>query len=177
MQNAAALFIALAVLAGAPSTSEGAEGDTHPMDQVSFLVGNWVGDGWMQMGPGGRQTFRGTETVESRLDGRVLIIEGVHESSDGEQAGEEVHHALAVLSWDEAEGTFRFRSHLASGRSGDFTGRVEDGAFIWGMELPGRSIRYTIGIDDEGRWHEIGVTSTDGETWHQFFEMTLQRVD
>jgi hypothetical protein len=43
------------------------------------------------------------------------------------------------------------------------------------MENPGMRIRYTIRLDDKGRWFEIGERSTDGATWTKFFEMTLAR--
>jgi hypothetical protein len=45
------------------------------------------------------------------------------------------------------------------------------------MEVPGRSIHYSITIDDQGVWNEVGESSTDGATWRKFFEMTLRRVD
>ena len=58
---------------------------------------------------------------------------------------------------------------------GSFSGRVEDAAFIWGMSTPRGEMRYTIRLDDEGRWHEIGeYQGKDGE-WRQFFEMTLEK--
>ena len=34
-------------------------------------------------------------------------------------------------------------------------------------------MRYTIRLDGQGRWHEVGERTTDGETREQFFEMTL----
>jgi hypothetical protein len=45
------------------------------------------------------------------------------------------------------------------------------------MEMPGRSVRYTIRLDENGRWFEIGETSSDGSEWRKFFEMTLTRVE
>ena len=129
------------------------------------------------MGPEGPQEFRSRETVESRLGGLVLVIEGIHESTE-EGAGEEpVHHAVAFLSWDTAKNAYRFSSHLSNGRSGDFDARFEGDSFVWGMDVPGRTIRYTITLDDEERWTEIGEMSTDGEIWRQFFQMTLTRAE
>jgi len=147
------------------------------MDAIGLMVGEWAGEGWIAMGPEGPKRFTSAETVESRLDGLVLIIEGVHESLEEANRGEIVHHAVAVLSWNDGEGVYDFRSHLATGRSGEFKGRFQDGAFVWGMEIPGRTLRYTITIDDTDRWSEVGESSTDGTTWRKFFEMTLRRVD
>jgi hypothetical protein len=111
--------------------------------------------------------------VESRLDGRVLIIEGRHLAGVGEEVA---HHALAVVSYDPEAAVYRFRSHLATGRSGDFTGRFDGGAFVWGFTNERGQVRYTIRFDAE-RWHEVGEFSADGATWSQFFEMELKRVE
>lgn len=153
------------------------EAKQEHMEAVAFMVGEWSGEGWIVTGPNRPQKFSSSETIDSHLDGLVLTIDGVHKSLEEANLGEPVHRAFAVLSWDDAAQAYRFESHLANGRSGDFEGRFEDGAFVWGMELPGRSIRYTITIDDQRRWTEIGESSSDGENWQQFFEMTLQRVE
>ncbi len=147
------------------------------MGAVEFMVGEWAGEGWVATGQDGPQKISSHETVEARLDGLVLVIEGVSESLEEATLGEKVHHAVGVLSWNEGEGVYGLRSHLANGRTGDFKGRIVDGAFLWGMEVPGRSIHYSITIDDQGVWNEVGESSTDGATWRKFFEMTLRRVD
>ncbi len=57
---------------------------------------------------------------------------------------------------------------------GEWTG---EGWIVAGPDGPQRFSSYTVTIDDQGRWTEIGETSTDGEIWRKFFEMTLQRVE
>lgn len=170
-------LLGLLALTGLTAAEEPAGGDDDPglaaMARLSELEGRWKGSGWMRRGPGEPHRFDGTETVAMRLDGRVLVIEGEHRAAGTDQV---VHHAMAVVSWDEEAGEYRFRSYLANGREGDFTGRFEDGAFVWGMELPGQQIRYTIRFGDD-RWLEIGERSADGgESWQKFFEMDLARA-
>ncbi len=119
------------------------------------------------------QSFRCSEVVEVRLDGRVLIIEGLHH---GQPSGEVMHHALATISYDTETQRYRFRSHLASGRSGEFTGELVDGDFVWGMEIPNQGrIRYTIHVEN-GTWHEVGEFSADGKVWRQTFQMDLKKT-
>jgi hypothetical protein len=143
------------------------------MQEIAFLEGRWEGEGWSRRGPSEPEPFRGTELVEGRLGGRVLIVEGLHHDK---ASGEVVHHALATISYDPEAGHYRFRSHLASGRSGDFRADLVDGKFIWGMEIPNRGrIRYTIRIEND-TWKEIGGFSPDGEQWHQTFQMDLVKV-
>lgn len=83
------------------------------------MVGNWVGEGWMDAGPrgGGRKTFRVKETVQARLDGTVLLVEGTGTSAPAPGAPEvPTHQALGVLSWDPRAGHLRFSAYrLGSG--------------------------------------------------------------
>lgn len=144
------------------------------MAKLNFLVGNWEGEGWMDMGT--RNAFRSSEIIERKLGGMLLLIEGKHFARmSGQQTDTVVHHALAIISWDPQAKLYRFRSNLANGRSGDYTGIFNDGAFIWHMTQPQGQMRYTIRLNDEGQWFEIGERSTDGATWTKFFEMTLTK--
>ncbi len=146
------------------------------MRPLHFMVGVWEGEGWIQMGPDRREVFAGREVVELRLDGTVMLIEGIHRSASGE-AGEPVvvHHALAVLS-PSSDGGYLFRSWLFNREGGEFRGRVEDDAFIWGTTTPRGEMRYTIRLDEQARWHEIGELIGPGGESRQFFEMTLRRT-
>lgn len=140
-------------------------------------VGHWRGEGWMQMGPGEPQRAVSEETVEMRLDGLVLMVEGLHHArlADG-AAGKVVHHALAVILADPAGG-YRFSTFLADGRAADARGNWENGKFVWAPPAPpGRQIRYIIDWTVADRWSEIGEMSTDGTTWTKFFEMNLTRA-
>jgi hypothetical protein len=143
-------------------------------------VGHWRGEGWTQMGPGEPQRSVSEETVEMRLDGLVLVIEGLHHAKlpDG-SAGKVVHHALAIVSADSADpaGGFRFSTFLADGRAADARGAWENGKFVWAPPAPpGRQIRYVVDWSVADRWSEIGEMSTDGTTWTKFFEMNLTRT-
>ena len=80
----------------------------------------------------------------------------------------------ATISYDPESANYHFRSHLEDGRSGDYLGQLEDGAFIWGFEVPNGQIRFTIRIAD-AHWSETGECSADGEQWNQFFAMELDR--
>lgn len=155
-------------------TEASASGDAlqAAMRPLLGMVGRWEGTGWSRRGPGEPEHFTSIELIESRLDGRVLLVEGIHYN----EAGELAHHAFATISYDPEAELYRFSSHTAEGRSGIFDGRVEDGKFIWGMEIPGRGrARYTLSLAD-GKWEEIGEFSADGESWGQFFSMELERV-
>jgi hypothetical protein len=175
-------LLALATIAAlAPSAAAQRPAPPSPdaqrdeMKKVSTWVGRWEGEGWYEIEPGRRETYRITETIESKLDGLVFLVEGIGRSTD--DAGRVVHHALATLSYDEAAKRYRFVSHTEKGLYGEMPLWAIDGGFQWGrLDEKGAGFRYTIRFTDDGRWHETGERSTDGKTWHQFHDMTLRRV-
>lgn len=149
------------------------------IDRVDFLVGEWKGEGWIMIGSGERETFDSWERVTEALGGSALLIEGKHFDQDAGESAAPVHHALATLSWSEATQKYRFVSSLYDRDGGSFDGWVDDeGRFVWQIEVPGRTMRYVIGLDEQGRWVEDGKISMDGGTnWFPFFHMTLAPVD
>ena len=177
MRNATTLLCTVFFLMTASSTVALAQRpdptqSLEHMKKLDFLVGHWQGEGWMEFMPGQRHTFQSKETVERKLGGVALLIEGHHTAE-----GATIHHALAMLSYNQEGGGYHFRSQVASGQGGNFEGLlVKEGVFRWGMQMQQRTIRYTIMLNDAGQWYEIGEMSQDGTTWRQFFEMTLDRV-
>jgi hypothetical protein len=146
------------------------------MKKLDFLVGNWEGEGWMDVN-GQRASFTSNEKVQSKLDGTILTIEGLHKSkAAGKEEPRIVHNALAVISYDEPANGYRFSSYLADGRAGVYKGSVQDGTFIWLLEIPRGKMQYKIQLNEKGEWSEVGEYSPDGTSWRKIFEMTLHKV-
>jgi hypothetical protein len=148
------------------------------MKKLDFLVGDWKGEGWMEFVPGQRRGFKGTETAQTKLDGLLLTIEGLHR---GQLAGKGevvvVHNAFVLVSYDDKAKRYRFQAFTARGNHEDTDGKVTEGQLVWRMKIPQfGDVRYTIKLDDKGRWFEIGEVSQDGKEWRKFFEMALERV-
>lgn len=142
------------------------------MQKLDFLVGQWEGSGWSGMPGGGREMFTQTEDIQWKLDQTIITIEGV-----GKQAGEKIHHAFAVISYNAADQNYSFQSYTFDGRGGNFRAELEnDSTFVWFIPVQGREIRYTLQILGDDTWHEVGETK-NGEEWIQFFEMNLDRVN
>ncbi len=140
---------------------------------VAFLEGRWSGEGWSQMGSGPKEVFTVTETVEAKLDGAVLLIEGVGRSkSDATKIG---HHALGVIAFDPVEKKLVFSSFMGGRPRQDLPLEVGPDSLVRSFTLPnGGKIRYTIRVKD-GVWQEAGEYSPDGNTWQTFLEMRLTR--
>ena len=161
-------ILPVGLLAQAPASAQRAQ-----MKTLDWLVGQWKGAGWIQMGPQGRKEFAETETVQSKLGGLVLLIEGQGKSK---QDGSTVHAALTLVSYDDRAKTFRWRAFTAEGWRTDTDAKVGANTMEWGLEIPQRGrMRYTIRLNEKGEWFEVGEMTQDGQAWHKFFEMTLQR--
>lgn len=146
------------------------------MKKIEWLVGEWKGQGTMQMGPNQSGTSNVVEKVERRLDGLALVVEGLGTIKGADGQDKVVHNALATISYDVANQRYRFLAQTQHGSFAQAEGKVENGAFIWTLKTGPNTSRYTISRNDKGQWIEIGERSADGTTWTKFFEMTLDRV-
>jgi hypothetical protein len=146
------------------------------MKKLDYMVGQWKGTGWIERGAG-RQSFAGTETVQSKLGGIALLVEGNFKGKlpNSEQEST-VHETLGVISYDEKAKLYRFRTYLAAGNTGDHELSLIEGGWQWGMQTPRGNVRYIFKLSEKGEWLEIGEFSQDGNIWQKFFEMTLRRV-
>lgn len=188
----AALAIAGSAAAAEPASPPPAPAAERPpaevvaeaMTAVDFLVGRWRGAGSFRMGPGEPQAVDVVELVQSKLGGRVLLLEGLGTvpaaAGGGAEGGAEaeprvVHEALGVLSYDPAEDRYLMRAFTREGRWVDARVEVGDRRLVWGFTTPGGEIRYTLRLDEEGRWHEVGEIHRQGQ-WMPFFEMRLARA-
>lgn len=169
MLLAAALALSAAAVAQGPTPSpEPAE----KMRALEFLAGEWEGEAWIQMGPDGRETVTQREHVGWGAGREVLLIQG-----QGLKGDQVVHDALAAIAWDPQAGEYVIWTYRAGGGpSQDPTIEVGDDRVVWGFEAPGRKVRFTIRLDEGGRWIEDGEWSGDGgATWRPFFGMTLTK--
>ncbi len=178
MKKLLILWLVLVAPAAAQSQTSGTTTGLIEMRKLDFLVGNWQGDGWMQFGPGQRSYSSVTESVQSKLGGRVFVIEGVGRAKvPGKDEETVVHNAFAVLYYDEAAKRYSMRAFLANGQSVDAETNLIDGTFEWGFQMPQGKMKYKIRLNERGQWFEEGAISMDGgKTFHKFFEMTLNRT-
>jgi hypothetical protein len=165
-----ATVILLAGFIGLSAQENNAERLRGEVKKLESMVGQWKGSGWIQQGPK-RETFTGTETVQRKLDGLALLVEGKFANPEGKI----IHETLAVLAFDPKAKGYRFRTYLASGVSGEHDLRIIPDAYEWGFSFTGGEVRYTIKTANDV-WFEIGEFSKDGKTWVKFFEMKLERV-
>lgn len=165
------VFCVFAAFTIIPAQAEDIAGKQRAeVKKLESMVGQWKGSGWIQQGSK-RETFTGTETVQRKIDGLALLVEGKFASPEGKI----IHETLAILAFNPKESKYRFRTYLANGMSGEHDFHLLDGSYQWGFQNQMGTVRYTIKTDNDV-WFEIGEFSRDGKTWMQIFEMTLNRV-
>jgi len=101
----------VSVFAADQPTSKDAQ--RREMKKLDWFVGHWKGTGWIQLGPQGRHEFTQTETIEAKLAGLVLVIEG---SGKAKEDGSTVHTALAFVSYDHRANKFRWHAFTPEGQ-------------------------------------------------------------
>src|SRR5438128_986619 len=124
-------FLAAVVVsasAGSSPAQPPADAQRDAMKKLDFLVGQWKGEGWSEFVPGQRRTFKGTETVQSKLDGLLLTADGLHRGQIGGK-GEEVvvHNAFGLVSYDGKAKRYRFQGFTTRGNHEDTEAKVTDG--------------------------------------------------
>ena len=159
------------------STRSIAAATAEAMARLHFLLGRWEGEATTRMGPGEPQQSRVDEHAYAKLDGRVVLLEGLGTVPDADGGPPKVvHEAFGVLSYDAEKGEYLMRAIKGDGQTVDADIEVGDRRVVWGFAVPSGRIRYTLELDGEGRWHEVGEFSRDGTAWMRILEMTLRRV-
>ncbi|MEZ5427185.1 MAG: hypothetical protein R2747_13025 [Pyrinomonadaceae bacterium] len=149
------------------------------MKKLDFLIGDWEGSGWIIIGRE-RKNFTVRESLQTKLDGQIIVVEGIGKTVDEKTGAEKiVHNAYGVFSYDDESGKIRFRYFKENGQAGEVTPEFFDKKVVWGFDVPENkvTVRFTEKTNEKGNWQEIGEVSRDGgKTWFQFFEMELSRV-
>ena len=163
----------------APSVAPSAA-HVEAMRALDFLVGDWEGTGWIQMGRERRLTFSQRETVRRAAGATALVIDGEGTgTSAGSDSGLVIHDAFAIVTYDGEAKRYRIRAlRAATGTAADDTPQVDEGKLVWGLAVPGGGrMRFTIVRTPAGEWLETGEYSPDGARWFKSTEMTLRKID
>jgi hypothetical protein len=180
MLRLAQLVACLGIMAAAPLAAQdpGGAPARAAIEKLAWLEGEWRGEGWMQTGPGAPKTVSQREKVFRAAGGTILVVQGLAMSTEaGAPASTLVHDAFGVVSYDMQRRQYTLRTHVANGNSIEVVPEVGDKRFVWGFDHPqGGRMRYTLLLESDGAWHEIGERSTDaGATWVKFLEFRVRK--
>jgi hypothetical protein len=122
------------------------------MKSFTNWEGHWQGESSIQMGPGPQKKSRVDEHLEFKLDGTVMLIEGIGKSLELENENKIVHHALGIVSFDQTTSEYKLNSYLKDGRSTQaWLNIIEEGKYQWGFDIPNGKIKYSITLGTSRR--------------------------
>ena len=98
-----------------PMQNAQTEAKRAEMKKLDALVGQWSGTGWIQSEQG-KESFAGTETVQRKIAGLALLVEGNFKNKEGVVT----HETLAVLSPNLKTKSYDFSTYLATGITGKY---------------------------------------------------------
>ena len=150
------------------------EAQRAAMKRLDFLVGEWSGQASAARGPGVVVDLEQSEVAQFKLDGLVLMIEGVGRTkSDGKLALQ----ALGLISFDDVSDGYRMRAYN-DGRwlETDVT-LLEDGTGLsWGFSLGEISTKSVLRINDKGEWTELAEITIGARPPQKLMELVVRRV-
>ena len=112
-----------------------------------------------------------TEDAQYRLDGLLLIIEGMgRNKSDGKVALQ----ALGIISYDDQSGEYRMRAfndgrYMETGVKLAETGK----GITWGFVVGETKTSSVLRINDKGEWTELHQITIGSQPTRKFMELRV----
>jgi hypothetical protein len=149
------------------------EAQRAAMKKLSFLVGEWAGEARVLRGPGEPMELIQTEKAQYKLDGLLLMIEGVGRTKSG---GQPALQALGVISYDDESQTYHMRA-FNDGRFLETEVRIPAGgqSLTWGFALGEISTKSVLRIDDSGAWTELHEITIGSQPPKKLMEISVHR--
>jgi hypothetical protein len=144
------------------------------MKKLGFLVGKWSGEAHLLRGPGEWVDLHQTEEAQYKLDGLIMVIEGVGRTKSGEHS---VVQALGVISFDDETATYRIRA-FNDGRflESELKLLEQDKAISWGFALGQIRTKSVLRINESGEWTELAEIKIGSEAPKTLLELTVRRT-
>ena len=149
------------------------EAQRAAMKKLGFLVGEWSGEAAALRGPGQFAELTQTESAQFKLDGLVLVIEGVGRTkADGKLSLQ----ALGLISFDDETGTYRMRA-FNDGRWLETEVKLADGvnSISWGLALGEFKTTTVLRIAENGEWIEHGELVIGDRPPQKMMELKVRR--
>jgi hypothetical protein len=151
------------------------EAQRAAMKKLSFLVGKWSGEARVFRGSGELLELIQGEEAHYKLDGLVLLIEGIGRSkSDGKVALQ----ALGIVSYDDETGAYRMRAYNDGRYIETEVKLAEKGKGItWGFAVGEIKTSSVLQINERGEWTELHEITVGSQPPRKFMELRVSRQD
>jgi hypothetical protein len=143
------------------------------MKRLSFLVGKWEGEARVLRGPGEFVELIQTEQAQYKLDGLVLLIEGIGRiKSDGQVALQ----ALGLISYDDEKRSYYMRA-FNDGRFLETEVKLLDDSvgLTWGFTLGEIKTKSILLMNEKGEWTETHEIAIGAQSARKLMEVNVRR--
>jgi hypothetical protein len=156
-----------------PPRTPDTEAQRAALKKLDFLVGKWSEEARVQGGPGEPLELIQTEEAQYKLDGLILIIEGIGKTK-GE--GKVALQAFGVVSYDDETETYHMRAYN-DGRYLETEVKLsEDGQGItWGFALGEFKTSSVLRINEKGEWTERTELAIWSQPPRRLMDLTVSR--
>ena len=157
-----------------PPKTPNIEAQRAAMKKLEFLVGDWSGEASVLRGPGQFVDLAQTESAQFKLDGLLLVIEGV---GRGQTDHRPALQALGLISFDDDAGTYQMRA-FNDGRWVETEVKLaDDGKSIsWGFALGEFKTSTVLRINDNGEWTELGQLTIGDRPPQKMMDLKVRRT-
>lgn len=160
----------ISLLALAPMPQSTAQDQKMKMLDLTFLAGDWKGEGW-QGREDSKESFRGEEKARFSAGSTALVIEGKqHGTVNGSANIRERYNGLVVITWNSAKSKYRITQQTSSGSYAEYEGELKDKILSWNLSA---AMNLTLQVKD-GEWLEEGWMTRDGQKT-KIFELRMKK--
>jgi hypothetical protein len=147
------------------------EAQRAAMKKLGFLTGKWSGEARLLRGSGEPLELIQTEEAQYKLDGLVLIIEGIGRTkADGKIALQ----AFAVVSYDDEAGAYRMRAYNDGRYLETEIKLADDGKQLtWGFTLGDIKTHSVLRLNEKGQWTELAEITIGSQPSRKLMELTV----
>jgi hypothetical protein len=150
------------------------EAQPTAMKKLEFLVGEWSGEATVLRGPGQFAEMAQTESAHFKLDGLVLMIEGVGRAKPD---GKVSLQALGLISFDDEIGAYKMRA-FNDGRWLETEVKMADSgnSISWGFSVGAFKTATVLRINENGEWTEHGELIIGERPPQKMMDLKVRRI-
>lgn len=148
------------------------EAQREAMKKLGFLVGKWAGEARLLRGPTESVELLQTEEAQYKLDGLIVVIEGVGRTKSG---GQPLLQALGIVSYDDESRTYHLRA-FNDGRFLETEMKLLENSkgMTWGFALGEIRTNSVLQINERGEWTELAEISIGSQPPKKLLELTIR---
>lgn len=148
------------------------EAQREAMKKLGFLVGKWAGEARVLRGPAEFVELLQTEEARYKLDGLILVIEGVGRIKS---SGQPLLQAFGIVSYDDENGSYRLRAFNDGRFLESEVKLLEEGkGMTWGFALGDIRTSSVLRINERGEWTEVAEISIGAQAPKKLLELTVR---